>query len=40
VRAEGRPAELLASSDDQVRALMETPRRQADRVRARLEVGA
>ena len=38
VRAEGRPAELLASSDAEVRALMETPRRQADRVRERLEL--
>ena len=37
VRAEGRPAELLASSDAAVRALMETPRRQAERVRERLE---
>jgi osmoprotectant transport system ATP-binding protein len=37
VRAEGKPAELLASSDDAVRALMETPRRQAERVRERLE---
>jgi osmoprotectant transport system ATP-binding protein len=37
VRAEGKPAELLASSDAEVRALMETPRRQADRVRERLE---
>ncbi len=38
VRAEGKPAELLASSDAEVRALMETPRRQAERVRARLEL--
>ena len=38
VRAEGRPAELLASPDAGVRALMETPRRQADRVRERLEL--
>jgi len=37
VRAEGKPAELLASSDAEVRALMETPRRQAERVRERLE---
>jgi osmoprotectant transport system ATP-binding protein len=37
IRAEGQPAALLASPDPEVRALMETPRRQADRVRARLE---
>ncbi len=37
VRAEGKPAELLTSSDAGVRALMETPRRQAERVRERLE---
>ena len=37
VRAEGKPAELLASPDAAVRALMETPRRQAERVRERLE---
>jgi osmoprotectant transport system ATP-binding protein len=39
VRAEGTPAALLASSDAAVRALMETPRRQAERVRERLEAG-
>jgi osmoprotectant transport system ATP-binding protein len=37
IRAEGQPAALLTSPDPEVRALMETPRRQADRVRARLE---
>ena len=37
VRAEGPPAALLASPDAAVRALMETPRRQAERVRERLE---
>ncbi|HKT54319.1 MAG TPA: ATP-binding cassette domain-containing protein [Caulobacteraceae bacterium] len=37
VSAEGTPAELLASSDPDVRALIETPRRQAERVRQRLE---
>ena len=37
VRAEGAPAALLASSDATVRALLETPRRQAERVRERLE---
>jgi osmoprotectant transport system ATP-binding protein len=37
VRAEGPPAVLLASPDAEVRALMETPRRQAERVRERLE---
>jgi osmoprotectant transport system ATP-binding protein len=37
VRAEGPPAALLASADAGVRALMETPRRQAERVRERLE---
>jgi len=37
VRADGKASELLASSDAAVRALMETPRRQAERVRARLE---
>ncbi len=40
VRSEGKPADLLASSDPQVRALMETPRRQAERVRERLEPAA
>jgi osmoprotectant transport system ATP-binding protein len=39
VRAEGSPAALLASRDADVRALMETPRRQAERVRERLEAG-
>jgi osmoprotectant transport system ATP-binding protein len=37
IRADGTPAELLAHADPDVRALMETPRRQADRVKARLE---
>jgi len=37
IRAEGAPAALAASSDEAVRALMETPRRQAERVRERLE---
>jgi osmoprotectant transport system ATP-binding protein len=40
VRADGTPAALLAAPDDDVRALMETPRRQAARVRERLETGA
>jgi len=40
VRAEGAPAALLASDDAAVRGLLETPRRQAERVRARLEAGA
>ena len=37
IRADGTPAELLAHADPEVRALMETPRRQAERVKARLE---
>ncbi len=37
VRADGAPAALLAHDDPEVRALIETPRRQAERVRARLE---
>jgi len=37
VRADGRASDLLASADADVRALMETPLRQAARVRARLE---
>ena len=37
VRADGPPAALLASADAEVRALIETPRRQAERVRQRLE---
>jgi osmoprotectant transport system ATP-binding protein len=40
VRADGTPAALLASTDAEVRALLETPRRQAERVRERLEAGA
>ena len=37
IRADGAPAELLTHPDADVRALMETPRRQAERVKARLE---
>jgi osmoprotectant transport system ATP-binding protein len=37
VRAEGSPAALLAHPDPAVRSLIETPRRHAERVRARLE---
>src|SRR5579871_507140 len=37
IRAEGTPHELTAAPDETVRALMQTPRRQADRVRQRLE---
>jgi osmoprotectant transport system ATP-binding protein len=37
VRADGKAAELLASKDAEVRSLMETPLRQATRVRERLE---
>jgi len=37
IRADGRAADLLASSDPDVRSLMETPLRQATRVRERLE---
>jgi len=40
IRADGTPAALLAAPDPVVRALMETPRRQAERVRERLEAGA
>jgi osmoprotectant transport system ATP-binding protein len=40
VRADGTPAALLASTDAEVRALLETPRRQAERVRERLGAGA
>jgi osmoprotectant transport system ATP-binding protein len=37
VVADGRPADLLArSQDDGVRALLEAPRRQAERLRAKL----
>lgn len=37
ILADGRPAELLASATDpEVRALLEAPKRQADRLRARL----
>jgi osmoprotectant transport system ATP-binding protein len=39
LKAEGPPAALLASPDASVRSLMETPRRQAERVRERLEGG-
>jgi osmoprotectant transport system ATP-binding protein len=39
VRADGTPAALLVAPDPDVRALMETPRRQAERVRERLEAG-
>ncbi|MDR3509761.1 MAG: ATP-binding cassette domain-containing protein [Caulobacteraceae bacterium] len=35
-RAQGSPAELAASADPEVRALIDTPRRQADRVKAAL----
>jgi osmoprotectant transport system ATP-binding protein len=39
--ADGRPAELLATATDpEVRALLEAPRRQADRLRAKLGEGA
>ena len=37
VTADGAPAALLTHDDPEVRALLETPRRQADRVRQRLE---
>jgi len=37
IRADGRAADLLVSSDPDVRSLMETPLRQATRVRERLE---
>jgi len=37
IRAEGAPSALAVSSDESVRALMQTPRRQAERVRERLE---
>jgi osmoprotectant transport system ATP-binding protein len=37
IRADGTPAELLTHPDTAVRELMETPRRQAERVRERLE---
>lgn len=37
VRADGSAADLLDHPDETIRALIETPRRQADRVRARLE---
>jgi osmoprotectant transport system ATP-binding protein len=40
IRADGTPAALLGAADPAVRALMETPRRQAERVRQRLEAGA
>ncbi|HEY3697441.1 ABC transporter ATP-binding protein [Phenylobacterium sp.] len=39
--ADGPPAELAAQADDpDVRALLDAPRRQAERLRARLEAGA
>jgi osmoprotectant transport system ATP-binding protein len=39
--ADGRPADLLATTaDPDVRALLEAPRRQAERLRARLSEGA
>ncbi|MFN3515063.1 MAG: ATP-binding cassette domain-containing protein [Phenylobacterium sp.] len=38
--ADGPPARLAGSDDPQVRALMDAPRRQAERLRARLEGGA
>jgi osmoprotectant transport system ATP-binding protein len=37
IRADGAPGALLAHPDPAVRELLETPRRHADRVRARLE---
>ncbi|MDR3513805.1 MAG: ATP-binding cassette domain-containing protein [Caulobacteraceae bacterium] len=37
IRAEGTPGALLVHPDPEVRNLIETPRRQAERVRARLE---
>ncbi len=40
IRADGTPHALTAAPDEAVRALMETPRRQAERVRERLEGGA
>ena len=40
IRADGTPAALVGAADPAVRALMETPRRQAERVRQRLEAGA
>jgi osmoprotectant transport system ATP-binding protein len=35
--AEGEPGDLLADARPEVRGLIETPRRQAERVRERLE---
>jgi osmoprotectant transport system ATP-binding protein len=40
ILADGAPADLAASSDPGVRALLDAPRRQAERLRARLEPGA
>jgi osmoprotectant transport system ATP-binding protein len=37
IRADGAPAALLTHADPEVRSLIETPRRQAERVRVRLE---
>ncbi|MDB5465702.1 MAG: ATP-binding transporter protein [Phenylobacterium sp.] len=40
ILADGRPADLLANSQDpDVRALLEAPKRQAERLRARLSEG-
>ena len=38
LKAQGRPADLRSHAEASVRALIETPRRQAERVRERLEV--
>ncbi len=40
LRAQGAPADLARSDDPAVRALIETPRRQAERVSRRLDGGA
>jgi osmoprotectant transport system ATP-binding protein len=40
IRADGTPAALLTHPDPSVRSLIETPRRQAERVRARLALEA
>ncbi|MDB5450415.1 MAG: ATP-binding transporter protein, partial [Phenylobacterium sp.] len=40
ILADGRPADLLANTQDpDVRALLEAPKRQAERLRARLSEG-
>jgi osmoprotectant transport system ATP-binding protein len=39
ILADGTPADLAASPDGGVRTLLDAPRRQAERLRARLEPG-